>query len=240
MRSATLGNERSIWISPPNDPSRANRLIIFLDAELYREKVGAPAIVDALRSTDAVADSWCVFVSYETVESRWKECPCFPPFVVFVVDELLPFLGSLHAEIARCDRRTLIGLSYTGLAAAYVAHERPRVFDHVIAQSASFWWNDCWLIRDVAARPMSQETAFWLEVGERETQTELHHRPDVFQEISQIEGVRRFYEVLREQGCRVAYRPMPGGAHDTTSWAKTLPDALRWASDQLTEDASAC
>lgn len=40
FRSEHLGNERRVWIRPPVDGQTARRLVVFLDAELYREKVG--------------------------------------------------------------------------------------------------------------------------------------------------------------------------------------------------------
>jgi len=68
IRSVYLKNERPIWIREPIAPMLAQSLTIFLDGELYRERVGASGVIDALQGK--VADSWFVFVSMESVEAR--------------------------------------------------------------------------------------------------------------------------------------------------------------------------
>ena len=126
------------------------------------------------------------------------------------------------------EQRVLIGLSYTGLAAAFVAHEHPGVFQKVISQSGSFWWNDGWLTQQFAKREKRVPTEFYLEVGVRETQRNVRHREDVLQVASQIEGVRGFRDVLLSQGYSVKY-VKGDGAHEFSAWARGLPDALKWA-----------
>lgn len=226
LRSTVLQNERPIWIRPPRDPASARHLVVFLDGELYRDRIQTPALLDTLSGT--LPDAWYVFVSYQSEESRWRECPCHAPFATFIVSELLPWLEQQHPAIRQAEQRTLIGLSYTGLAAAFIAHEYPGVFQKVICQSGSFWWHDGALVEQYRRQPLRQPTAFYLEVGSRETQTHVQHRPDVLQTISQIGGVQRFRDELLRQGQTVHYSEFDG-AHEFKAWQKTLPAALNWA-----------
>jgi len=225
IRSAHLKNERSIWIRSPEDPSHAAHLVIFLDAELYRERVGALEVIEALRGS--IPDSWFVFVSTANVEARWLECPCFPPFTAFVVEELLPWLSARGVSASAIQHRTLVGLSYTGLAAAFVARQYPGVFDAVVSQSGSFWSDDCSLA-DTYRRLPPVLTSFYLDVGRREVAVNVQHRPGVLQVVSQIEGVQRFREALLSRGHTVKYHEFDGG-HDFTAWKGSLPGALSWA-----------
>lgn len=222
FKSVHLGNERTVWIREPKTPATADRLTVFLDAELYRERVGAQAVIDDLQ--DEIADSWFVFVSMESVEARWRECPCHPPFARFIVEELMPWLALRMPSVRE---RTLVGLSYTGLAAAFVAGEYPGVFQKIVSQSGSFWWNDCWLVERFRGR-LRVPTEFYLDVGTREIQENVRHREDVLQVVSQIEGVRRFRDVLLERGCGVKYVEFDGG-HSCDAWQQALPGALKWA-----------
>jgi len=48
FRSSILGNERSLWVRAPREPTSNTGLLIVLDAELYRNRVGAPAIIEDL------------------------------------------------------------------------------------------------------------------------------------------------------------------------------------------------
>ncbi len=226
IRSVHLGNERAIWIRRP--PRDASHLVVVLDAELYRERVGARALFDELEGRGEIASAWVVFVSMHSFEARRKECPCHPAFARFMGEELLPWLERLHPELAGPDLgRVLVGLSYTGLAAAFVARELPGKFGRVIAQSGSFWWNDCWLASRFGELTQPLPTAFYLDVGDRETTTNVRH-VDVVQVVSQIEGVDRFEAALRATGHQVVRVDFEGG-HDFVAWQQSLPGALRWA-----------
>jgi len=225
ITSVHLQNERLIWVRPPRDPSSAGHVSIFLDGEFYRDRVGANSVIDSLQGD--IADSWFVFVSMGSVEARWLECPCYQPFARFVAEELLPWLSTQHQDLRLVRKRTLIGLSFTGLAAAFVAKECPGIFQRVISQSGSFWWNDCWLSERyrLGARV---PTDFYLDVGTEELAENVRHREDMLQLVSQIEGVHRFRDVLRLRGHSVRYVEFDGG-HDFAAWRQALPEALRWA-----------
>ena len=226
IHSAHLHNERLLWIREPRDPARARHLTIFLDGEWYRERVGAAEVLDTL--APELADSWFVFVSSHSEAARWRECPCFPPFAAFIADELLPWLVHRHPALAHVRTRTLVGLSYTGLAAAFIARERPGAFQQVISQSGSFWWHDAALLHSFQKLSAPLPTSFYLSVGSRETQQNLQHRPDVIQTLSQLESVRRFRDTLLSLDHAVHYAEFHG-AHSFDAWRADLPQALRWA-----------
>ena len=225
LASTHLQNERLIWVRPPRDRVSAQHVSIFLDGELYRDRVEANSVIDSLSGD--IADSWFVFVSMESAEARWLECPCYQPFAKFIAEELLPWLRTEHQELELVRQRTLIGMSYTGLAAAFVVREFPGLFQRVISQSGSFWWNDCWLSEQyrLSARV---PTDFYLDVGTAELAENVLHRDGVLQVVSQIEGVHRFRDVLHLKGNAVSYVEFDGG-HDFSAWRETLPGALRWA-----------
>ena len=224
LRSSHLGNDRAIWIREPRDRATSQNLVIFLDAERYRDRVGATSVIDAMQGE--IADSWVVFVSEESAASRRRESPCHAPFARFIAEELIEFLGREGLDFGTVKRKSLVGLSYTGLAAAYIAKEYPQTFQNIICQSASLWWNDCWLVNEYRHFPSSYDLAFYLDVGVGETQENVDHG-DAFQRVSQIDAVRRFRDVLLNRGIPTCYREFDGG-HDYDKWAQTLPDALRW------------
>lgn len=223
ISSAQLQNERSIWIRPPRDVSSVENLTIFLDGEFYREGIGAAAVLEDLGGD--IADTWVVFVSHHSPEARWIECPCHPPFAEFVVNELLPWLEA-RFDMKSVRYKTLVGLSYTGLAATYIALNKPGVFNRTISQSGSFWWNDCWLPKQCPSIP--SQTKFYLDVGTAETKENIRHREDVLQRVSQIEGVDRMKNALVDSGQTVKFVKFDG-RHEFKAWRSSLPGALQWA-----------
>jgi enterochelin esterase family protein len=226
LKSVHLANERLVWVREPEH--RATNVTVFLDAELYRDCVGATSIIDDLDSDGNIDRSLFVFVSMECAASRWVECPCYPPFAQFIEEELFPWLEGVYPNALEAKERVIVGLSYTGLAAAYVSMVNPSRFTKVIAQSGSFWSNDCWIIEYFDKLDTKPKTEFYLDVGLRETQDNVLHKEDVFQAVSQIEGVTRFRDALLRHGYQPRYVEFDGG-HDFTAWSLTLPDALRWA-----------
>jgi enterochelin esterase-like enzyme len=226
LKSIHLANERAVWVREPK--RRATNVMVFLDAELYRDRVGATSIIDALDSKDDIDSSLFVFVSMESVASRWVECPCYSPFAHFIEEEFFPWLERAYPVALEAQERVIAGLSYTGLAAAYVSMMNPSRFTKVIAQSGSFWSNDCWIIKYFEKLYPKPKTEFYLDVGFQETQDNVLHKEDVLQTVSQIEAVRRFRDALLRHGYKPRYVEFDGG-HDFPGWSLTLPDALRWA-----------
>ena len=228
IRSHHLANERLIWTITPSRKETADSLTILLDGELYRDRVGVVSVLENLRSREAISDSWFVMVSMESVESRWKECPCYLPFAQFIADELLPWLKTKHPELSRIRNTVLVGLSYTGLAATFVAFRYPGMFQKVISQSGSFWSNDCWLVNQFNHLPEKFPTAFYLDVGVKETAENIRHKEDVLQVVSQIDAIRLFRDTLTNLGFELNYVEFDGG-HEFEAWKRTLPLALTWA-----------
>ncbi|QYM78098.1 hypothetical protein K0B96_12355 [Horticoccus luteus] len=228
LASAHLQNERPIWVRLPRDLHAPCHLAVVLDGELYRGGVEALATIDRLDRTQRIGPTLFAFVSHHSEAARWRECPCHPPFAAFLHAELLPALAARYHAVHANRQRALIGLSYTGLAAAFAALQPENEFTRVVAQSGSFWWHDGWLSDHVPPAPAARPPAFYLEVGRKETADRVEHRPDVIQRISQIEGVQRFHAALRTAGYASAYSEYPGG-HDFDGWRQSLPRALAWA-----------
>jgi enterochelin esterase family protein len=228
FKSVHAANERTIWIREPADPAKPCSLAIFLDGELYRDWVHANSIIDELNAASAITNTLVVFVSHESMEARWRECPCYPPFADFINLELLPWIEKLHPQTKEGRERILIGLSYTGLAAAFIALRAPEKYALVIAQSGSFWSDNLALVKQYRDTPTLHPTAFYLDVGLKETATNVRHKEDVLQVVSQIVGVKAFRDVLKARNIEVRYIEFDGG-HECAAWKITLPDALQWA-----------
>jgi enterochelin esterase family protein len=129
-----------------------------------------------------------------------------------------PVAIELAQRWATTGPTALIGQSLGGLAATFTARQRPDLFDTVVGQSTSFWWDadgfdGASVIDELEQGPLTTQRFFY-EAGSTEGDLLL--------------GNRRLAAVLAERGCDSAYREYEGG-HDYACWQVGLIDALQWA-----------
>ena len=186
--------------------------------------VPTPTILDNLVAAGRIPPLVAVMPDSLGQDERNLELPCHPPFVEFLVDELLPWARE-RWSVGEDQRRAIVaGSSFGGLAAVYAAFERPDVFGSAISQSGSFGWGvegereHEWLtnrIETSAPRP----GRFWLEIGSLEDGDRPAGGP------SGLRSNRRLRDVLTAKGCDVTYSEYAGG-HDYVCWRGSLADAL--------------
>ena len=228
--SRALSNRRSLWIFGPVNGGAVSNLVVFLDGELFLKHLDALALISRLSAEHELADSLFVFVSMHSQAARLSECSCHPQFARFIAVELIEFMEVIYPGLKEVRQKLLAGVSFSGLAAVFTAGEFPGVFQKIIAQSGSFWWKDCWLIKHLSKMTKPLPSSFYLDVGTGETEVDVEGDPteDTFQSTSQIDSVKQLRYALASQGCRVNYVEFSGG-HEAKEWAQTLPGALLWA-----------
>lgn len=219
-----FGDERPVWIRA-SQATPATVCVIFLDAELYLERVQAARILDSSQEDALSPRVDTVFLSSRDAAARHAELTCN-----------VGFSRSLAMKLPRWIERTtgiayeryfLGGLSLSGLCAAYTVLEYSELFEGAICQSPSAWWNDERLAASLAERG-GGTGRFWVSVGDAERETDVSHPPTgLRQNSSQIASVRRLASALLGAGHVVRYSEYAGG-HDPTCWAAELPSALRW------------
>jgi enterochelin esterase family protein len=215
--------ERRIWILAPTfDPPLA--AIIFLDGELYLEKVTAPVVVGDLQQRHTIPSALVVFVPSNGAAARHRDFVCSSDYAAYLATELVDFIRQKYPTVSEL---VIAGLSLSGLMAAYAATRHPRVFWAAICQSPSLWWDRSRFAEDlpVAVRPGQK---LWICVGSRETESGICHPPSgLRQEMSQVAGCTLAVAALRAKGYSVHYREYDGG-HDFDCWREDLALALPW------------
>lgn len=216
---------RRVWTLFP-DSDRLSWAVIFLDAELYIERVKAVSVLRQIQAVRHIPPLLAVFVSSESVDARHADYTCDPDYGTFLSQDVVPWLLDRYNQVD-CDRIMIAGLSLSGLAAAYATITYPNRFRAAICQSPSFWWDDerfgSLLPQGGGARP-----AFWVSVGSEETERCISHAPSgLFQMSSQIEACQRGCDALKNAKYSVNYRIFRGG-HDPERWREDLGLALSW------------
>lgn len=131
-----------------------------------------------------------------------------PNFRRFLKEELIPFVAQ-HYRV-RHDR-TLVGHSYGGLFAAWVAFTNPELFQRYIIVSPSLWYDDHVMFdveRRYAARHARLPASVFFTVGIREVNSQRDMVSDLQEFVAQVEG--RGYE-----GLLLRWRVLPENTHDS-------------------------
>ena len=202
----------------------AKDCLIFLDGELYTDRVKAPALLAEAQAAGLLLPVACVYLPNTSAAARHEDYTCNEAFASFVAEEM-PHL--IEREIGRFERLFLCGLSLSALQAVFTALRRPGVFAGVLAQSPSAWWEDEWLLTALPTM-QSPPPRMWMSVGSQELQTNVSHPPtSLVQKTSQLDSVRRLSSALSARGHNIHTHVYNGG-HDPACWAVELPQALEW------------
>jgi enterochelin esterase-like enzyme len=205
--------------------SQSHPLCLFLDGELYLQKMDVFPVLAALIDRQALPPVTFAFLDHLDMEARGQDYTGSEQFGRFIVEKVVPWL---QQEIPGLQPGSHLigGLSLSGLASAWLALQYPGHFRCCLSQSGSFWWNDEWFTKMTSQhKPITNR--FWLSVGDQETEV------DAPPEVSQIVGVKNAHRALRALGATVHYHEYHGG-HDLKYWRDELDQALPWL---LADDA---
>jgi enterochelin esterase family protein len=224
--------QRDIWIyTPPGYDAKATTpypLVVAFDGFEYRDTMPLPFILDTLLTTKAAPAVVAVLIDDGESGTRIADLGNAHRMVDFLSRQLVPHVRARWRVTTDPHRVIVTGSSAGGLAAAYVALEKPELFGNVLSQSGAFWRgaeasNDApyeWLTARVAPKPR-RDIRFYMDVGEYEDHATLGGSGPNF-----LAANRRFRDALLANGYRVTYAEIPQGQHAPQYWMKTLPAGI--------------
>lgn len=142
VASGILDNVRNVYVYTPegyDDTERKYPVIYLFDSFIYLNRVEVPNVLDNLIREKRLDPMVAVFIDNPTGTSRQTELPMNPLFRDFMLTELIPEIKGRYRITDRPDKTVVGGISYGGLAAAYLAFECDSVFGGVLSQSGGFW-----------------------------------------------------------------------------------------------------
>lgn len=231
IESRTYGSPRRVFVytPPAYDPAAPPcGILIAFDGEEYLSDVPLPAILDALLADRRAPPFVAVLIDSASGAARLGDLANHRRFADFVGEEVVPW-ARRNWNVARDPKRTIAaGSSAGGLAAAYVAFQRPDLFGNALSLSGAFWRgnegsNDPpfeWLTDRFDSSP-KKEIRFFLEVGSLESKGAMGG-----QAPSILDANRRLRDVLKKKGYAVTYTEVPGGVHAPETWKTRLPAGI--------------
>lgn len=145
-----------------------------------------------------------------------------------LVYEIKPWIDR-HWRTRRGPRDTGLAGSSLGLLTLHLGLTHPAVFGKLALLSPSVWWDDRWIVRQLAtANSRRPDLRIWLDVGTAE------HR--------MLRGTRLLYRMLLRQGWRLGddlhYLEAEGALHDERAWGERTGLFLRFLFPALVSDAA--
>jgi enterochelin esterase family protein len=221
LTSELLTDPRRAWIHPADG---ARDCLLFLDGELYTERVMAPEVLATAQSQGSLPPLTCVYIPNLSAADRHAIYTCNERHAAFIALEIPRWIEGMAG---RFERLFLCGLSLSALQCTYTVLRHPDIFAGVLAQSPSAWWQEEKLADSLEQMPDSQ-SRFWLSVGSQEVQEHAVHAPTpLIQNTSQLASVRHLADRLTQAGHAVRHHEYEGG-HDPACWRAELPLALDW------------
>jgi enterochelin esterase-like enzyme len=232
LASKVLQRDRRLWVYTPagypNVCAPDCDLLVAFDGADYQRDIPLPAILDSLIAIGKVRPTVAVLVDNGESAARLADLANSKRFVSFIGDELVPRARERFKVSHDPHRAIITGSSAGGLAALYIALERPDLFGNVLAQSAALWRgaegsNDApyeWLTKQYAAA-QKRDVRIFLDVGALETRGALGGAAPSIRDAN-----RRLRDVLASKGYHVEFTEVPGGQHSPESWRLRLPVGL--------------
>jgi len=235
------GRPRAIQVRTPAASADSANLLVVFDGPQYLDEIPLPAMLDSLEAVGRIPPTVAVLIDDGTGTVRIADLGNRRAFADWVCDRLVPWVRARYRVSSDPHRVTAYGSSAGGLAAAFIAFERPDVVGNALSQSGAFWRNAEakgsppweWLTGAVAAAPR-KDVRFVIDVGEKETTGVLGGTgPSI------LAANRRLRDALAAKGYDVVYVEAKGGTHSPGSWAKRLPPALAALSPRAPRSAAA-
>ena len=221
IKSSFLSAPRKAWI---HHAEKAETCLLFLDGELYTDRVKAPEVIAAARASNSLQPVTCVYLPNLSAVDRHEVFTGNERFASFVALEMPRWI---ERETGRFERLLLCGLSLSALQAIFAALQHSDIFAGVLVQSPSAWWQDEWLASSLRTQPSSRGR-YWLSVGTHELQEDTTHPPTpLIQKASQLASVHRLATRMANVGHDIHLHEYDGG-HDPVCWGAELPRALEW------------
>jgi enterochelin esterase-like enzyme len=220
---------RRIWIYTPRDydPSAAAPypLLIAFDGTEYQDTIPLPLVLDTLLAAKRAPAFVAVLIDDSASAVRIADLGNVSKMVAFLSRQLLPYVRTRWHVTTDPHRVIITGSSAGGLAATFVALERPDLFGNVLSQSGAYWRGAEasnsppyeWLTSRIATLSRRDVTLV-LDVGALEDHPTLGGSGPNF-----LGATRRLHDALVAKGYRVTYTEIPGGQHSPGTWGPRLP-----------------
>lgn len=135
-----------------------------------------------------------------------------------LVYEIKPWVDHTWRTRRTARDTAVAGSSLGGLLSLHLGLTHPAVFGKLGLLSPSVWWDDRWIVRQLAAEGHRPDLRIWLDVGTGETRM--------------LKGTRLLHRMLVRKGWQsgrdLSYMEADGALHDERAWGERTGLFLRF------------
>ncbi len=161
-------------------------------------------------------------------------------YTKFIFQELLPFIH-LNYRIVSFKQKAFAGFSLGGLTALDIVWNHPTEFSKAGVFSGSLWWRsldqDDKDYDDNQHRIMHQQIRngvyspglkFFLQCGNKDEIMDRNNNGIIDSIDDTVDLMKELVAKGYDQSKDIFYYEMPDGSHDVPTWAKAMPEFLKW------------
>lgn len=250
LNSPALGRSVEVDLYLPTSASAPamNLLLINDGQDLVKMDLGD--ILDELYGRGLIAPLLCAGIHagrHRKMEYGTAGCPDYRgrgalagEYGAFVLDELLPRLRA-HSAPQGFKGQAFAGFSLGALSAMDIVWNHPHEFNKAGLFSGSFWWRikdkDDPDYRDDTDRIMHRQVRegvyhpglkFFFECGTEDELEDRNHNGIIDSIDDTQDLIRELTGKGYDPGKDMHYLQIEGGGHDMATWARALPEFLKW------------
>ncbi|TGV02137.1 alpha/beta hydrolase-fold protein [Flavivirga rizhaonensis] len=200
---------------PPIDKINKKLPVIYInDGYSYIRKGRLAKTLDSLIVNNIIKPVAAIFLDPRDKNENWKNIRqelflCNPHFVDFFTDELIPKIEKLYPVSNNRKDRTILGVSFGGLAASYLGDQVPHIFKNIAMQSPAF--HTCPDIYKSYELKPKKDLKIYLSFGTgRDTEK---------QDIPMV-------NILKSKGYELKVDIIENGGHNWNIWKEQLDNIL--------------
>jgi enterochelin esterase-like enzyme len=217
FKSTALNKKLSYKVyQPPLHKTTKKVPVLYInDGQSYLKKGNLAKKVDSLIHCNKIDPIALVFIEPRDLnkpEEKWWEIRqdlyfCNDSYTDFLTIEFFPFIEKKYAVSQ--EHRSILGMSFGGLSAAYIAVKNPNTFENVILQSPAFHPRK--QIYTLYSQLPKQDFNVYLSYGTGKD-TQKQDEP--------------FIKILKEKGYNLYVEKVEGGNHSWKIWQPQLNEIL--------------
>jgi|GEM_PF-3462991 len=196
-----------IYLPSDFNNDRIYDFIYVIDGNEYCEKAGLNLLSDYMIYKKEMPKSVIIFID---PPERNNDYNINNGFIQYIKTELIPHVENTYTVCRDYIKRTIVGASWGGFTAMYIAITSGNLISKVVSQSGTFWAKN-WLIFDLIKDGINKGLEICIQTG-------ISHNTEYLND--------KMYNTLNDNGYKVHYQKFNEG-DNWSNWRNHIYEAFK-------------